>query len=445
MNEKIKTISLIALLTLAVYLTQKIWIQFPEIIPRFLEEDAVISDMNFHEDIIIPEKYLINFGDESYTLIYDDTNYGVFDSAKEIINHVFSSEEIIISHITYEEYVNFKEIKFIEFKLSEPINSYILSSSLNIMDLNDIVDEIDEIHKIYFSLDEEEFIILTNGENHVLIEDEDLKLEAIKSQVNTMKNGENYVKYEPLDSISPEIYVPSTMGFSLPELSVSNHIISLDEQDKNQIAERFFSREIDYIREIVESNGSTIYEFDNNVLKLSSNGVIEYFHVLEDTYSEPNLYISISTAVDFLINRMGLSNDIYLSKVEELKSDNGKGYRLYFRYHTNNIPLIVGEGFRDYIQIDVFNNQIKTYRHLANEGQIVNSRIESTHRLISPRRIIENNYELFEESKIESIDLSYFDPGTLEFSQKLQLVWAIDTSNTIYIFDAYTGNLLYEK
>lgn len=429
---------------LGIYLTQKVWIQFPEIIPGFFKEDEAIDEKNLLEDIIVPEKYLINFGQGEFTLIYDDREYSVFEEAKAIIKHMFSSKEITTSQISDEEYHEFKENKFIEFKYSEPMNAHILSASLDITNLNNIVDEIDKIHKIYFSLEEEAFFILTSGESHVLIGVEHSSLAPLKSQVYRMKNQENYVKYEPLEGVSSNTYIPKTTKIHLPELIVSNHILSLDAQSRNQLVERFFSREIDYIREIVESNGSTIYEYDNSVLKLNSNGVMEYFHVLEDSYSEPNLYISLSTAVDFLTNRVGVSNDIFLSRVEEIQSNSGNGYRLYFRYQTNNIPLIVGDGFGDYIQVDVFNNQIKTYRQLDNEGYVVNRKNDLVRNILSPREIIDNNAQL-EQHTIESIDLSYFDSGTLRFNQRLQLVWAIETSDKLYVFDAYIGSLIYER
>ena len=57
---------------------------------------------------------------------------------------------------------------------------------------------------------------------------------------------------------------------------------------------------------------------------------------------------------------------------------------------------------------------------------------------------IENLNEKIVES-IEDISLAYFDPCKKESNEKLIGVWTINIKGRIYVFDVYTGKLIYEK
>lgn len=437
MTEKLKTTALIVLLITGLYLTQKVWFQIPEI----QEINVGVEEVNLLDSIITPEKYIIHFGQGDFTIIYDDSEYDILERAKDSLKYLFSSDDIKISQEDYEKYSLLKEEGFIEFILPQAMNSYILAASLDIEDLNDIVNEVHMIERIFLNLNKDGNFLLVNGEDYLLVEDKNLSFDTIRDQIKVVEMKKNYTEYELID----DIYIPKDLKISIPDLSVSNLVHSLDSDERNRFAERFFSREIDYIREIVESNGSYIYEYDNKVLKLNSNGVIEYFHSLDDNYPESNLYISLTNAVDFLKTKVGLEKDIFLSQVERIETDNNKGYSFYFRYRTNYIPLLVGDGYKDYIQVDVFNNQVSNFHHLANEGQIISRSSDLNRSLISPEEIIRSNEDIFTDQDIRSIDISYFDNASSRFNQTLQLVWVFEGLEGLYAFDAYNGNLVYER
>ena len=67
----------------------------------------------------------------------------------------------------------------------------------------------------------------------------------------------------------------------MPLIYVENELDVDDIDGIREIAEAFFDKDIEYLREIIEGNGSILYIYDQRVLKIYQNGLLEYFHPLE--------------------------------------------------------------------------------------------------------------------------------------------------------------------
>ncbi len=149
----------------------------------------------------------------------------------------------------------------------------------------------------------------------------------------------------------------------------------------------------------MESNGSSIYVYNQRVLKLNINGTIEYFHALEETVSERNLYQSLLAASNFISEKAGVQKGMYLAKVDKIESDNSLGYRLTFRYRIRGIPVILGnQEVGEYVQMEVFNNHVRSYKYYARKDMNkVPSRIIEGKNMISAYDAIDKNYPLLKK------------------------------------------------
>ena len=161
---------------------------------------------------------------------------------------------------------------------------------------NDIVEKIQEVNSICFHLgNDEPFLILSKEDFHLKIFEPTIKLEALKSKISAMENIGNITYYYPMRDtvdVNNNIYIPVKMSKSIPVVYVENEINTDNIEDLRNIAELFFQKDIDYIREIVENNGSVIYLHDDKVLKINYRGFLEYIAPLEETVNERKLYIS---------------------------------------------------------------------------------------------------------------------------------------------------------
>lgn len=474
MKERFKSLLLLSLVGISLFLTKRLWIELPnEKLNIFSRNEEVYSASYLLSDMIMPNKYLLNFNEKYHTLFYDDSKHGLWTNARKILAGILGSRDIKIVDLPNDEFLTYNGKRSISFYFPEKVNTYILAKALDVKDPNFIVDKIADVKNIYIYLGKEDsFFVLSDGDKHISIYDTSIDLTNLKEQFLAIEEGKNYNYYFSMKDelgTDKDIYVPYDMKGSLPTVYVENEIRNLDEEKKRQIAEKFFKKDIDYIREMVESNGSTIYVYNQRVLKLNTNGTLEYFHALEEVVRKSNLYESLSAAAEFISKSAGVTKGMYLAKVEEISADDSLGYKLTFRYRVRGIPVILGNReVVDFIQIEVFNNHIRSYKHFIRKD--MNKPFDSIsagEKMLTSLDIIDINNDFIVEkyleirgiglsdgeelvledvlSIIEDITLSYFDPCLKDIEDELIPVWVIRTSQGLYAFDAYNGALVYQK
>lgn len=473
MKEKLKTFLLFSLVGISIFITQKLWLRFPTDFLKGIDLNRpTITTSYAISDMISPNKYLLNFDSENHTLVYDDSKYGLWASSKTSLKQIFESKTIKIEDIPNEDYILLEKDKSLIFYFPEEISSYILAKAWNINKPNNIVDTIPSISSIYIYLGNgEPFFVFSGNGQRVVVKDNNINTEMLKADINIIETDKKYPNYysmrEYLDTDN-DIYVLFNVNNMLPRVHVTNEIAIMDETQKNNLAKRFFNKEIDH-RYIVENNGSTIYRYYQKVLKLNINGTLEYFHNLEEPIKERNFYQSLSAAADFISQKTGVQKGMYLSKSEEIDIDGNKGYRLSFKYRVRGIPVILGNlQVDEYIQMDVFKDHIRNYKqyvrkdmNLTTNTVIENKPMLSSYDVIDMndetlknRYLINNSFEPGMDeaaqikkvlNSIKDITLAYYDPCLKDKEERLIGVWAIRLEDRILAFDAYSGSLVYER
>ena len=474
MKEKLKTFLLFSLVGISIFITQKLWLQFPTDFLKTIDLNRpAISSSYAISDMISPNKYLLNFSSDNHTLVYDDSKYGLWASSRTSLKHILESKTVKIKSISNEDYVEFEKNKSLIFYFPEEISTYILAKAWNITKPNDIVDAIPSINSIYIYLGSgEPFFVFSGDDKRVIVKDINIDTEMLKVDINIIERDKEYPNYysmrERLDTDN-DIYVLFNIENVLPRVFVTNEIAIMDEVQKNNLAKLFFNKEIGYIREIVEASGSTIYIYDQRVLKLNINGTLEYFHSLQEPIKERNFLQSLSAAADFISQKTGVQKGMYLSKSEEIEIDGNKGYRLSFKYRVRGIPVILGNlQVEEYIQMDVFKDHVRNYKQYVRKDMsltpntvIENKPMLSSYDIIDlnnetlkNRYLINNSFdpEMDESAQIKKvlnsikdITLAYYDPCLKDKEERLIGVWAIRLEDRILAFDAYTGSLVYER
>lgn len=474
MKERLKTFLLFSLVGISIFITQKLWLKFPTDFIKDIDiNKPAISTSYAISDMISPNKYLLNFDQDNHTLVYDDSKYGLWANSRSSLKQIFGSKTIKIENISNEDYILLEKDKSLIFYFPEEISSYILAKAWNINKPNDIVDTIPSISSIYIYLGNgEPFFVFSGNGQRILVKDVNINTEMLKVDINNIETDKEYPNYysmrQRLDTDN-DIYVLFNINNMLPRVFVTNEIAIMNESQKNNLAKRFFNKEIGFIREIVEVGGSTIYIYDQKVLKLNINGTLEYFHGLEEPVKERNFYQSISAAADFISQKTGVQKGMYLSKSEEIDIDGNLGYRLSFKYRVRGIPVILGNlQVDEYIQMDVFKDHIRNYKqYVRKDMNLTPNTVIENKAMLSSYDIIDMNNETLKNrylmnnsfdpdmdeaaqikkvlNSIKDITLAYYDPCLKDKEERLIGVWAIRLDNKILAFDAYSGSLVYER
>lgn len=471
-KERLKTLLLISLVGISLLFTKKSWIEMPNGLANIFEAEKVYSSTYLLSDMLAPNRYLLNFDAKYHTVLNNDFENGLEAHAKELITAGLNSREIEIRDLSDEEYHAYNDRRSVVFYFPDKVNTFILSKVLDIDKPNAIADSIPEIDKVYIYLGEgEAFYIFSDEKDHIKVYSQSLDTSKLGERVDQIEAKKNYNYYDSMENrfgIKSNIFIPYEMNNPIPRVFVENKIVSFTEDDKKQLVETFFDKDIDYIREIVENNGSTIYVYNQRVLKLDINGTLEYFNSLDKKVNKRNLYASMNTATDFISKNTDLIRNMYLNKIEEIEVDGSMGYRFTFGYRVGGIPVILGnEEVEDFIEMEVFNSEIRLYKHhirrymnrelerISFEKKILSSFqvIDMNDEFIMNAYLKENNIDLKEDeniieevlSSIKNIDLAYFDPSIKTIGEELIPVWVIESEKGYYAFNVYNGQLVYQQ
>lgn len=470
--ERFKTILLLSLVIISLLLTRQIWIKSPYRTGLAFEDGKLDTDDYIRIDIIKPHKYLLNFNEDSHTIFHSDMNNNLWTSVHSSLVDILSSNNVKTEEISNEEFITYHDNRSIVFYFPEQYNTYILARFLDIPQPNDITEKIQKVDSIYVYLGKgEPYLVFSDKDFHLKIYESNLDLEYIKTKVGQIEKSNNITYYYPMrDSlnVNNDIYIPYKMSRAIPTVYVKNDINTDNIEDIRKIAEVFFQKDIDYIREIVENNGTVLYLYGDEVLKVSQNGFLEYYSPLEEQVPERNLYVSLVTASEFLSSNMEIPEDLYLDDIQEIESGGNLGYRFTFKYRIGGLPVILkNEEIEDFIQLEVFNKYIRSYKRFIREEMSVKSNnvigntemlsayeiISMNYDLIKNDYMVENNVQAIDEDKlkeelllnIEDISIAYLDPCENKVREKLIGVWILKTKNNVYAFDVYDGSLVIKK
>lgn len=476
-KERFKTFLLLLLVCISIFLTNQLWMKMPYKVFSLIKKEEYLGASYLLADMLEPHKYLLNFDRKTHTMFYSKHKENLWISTCPILSNVLSSSNFKTDVITDDEFFKYLKKRSIVFYFPEKFNTYILARSLEINKPNSITEKMPKVESIYLYIGSgKPFFIFSNENDHLMvydIYDIDVDITTLKEYVKGIEETVDYTYYYPMkDTLGSNnnTFIPYEMSKNLPLVSVERKLNPENIEEIRDIAKEYFNKDIDYIREIVEKDGSIIYLYDQKVLKINQNGILEYFSPLEEPVLERNLYISLNTVAEFLSNHIDNPEDMYLAKIEEIKFEENLGYKLIFGHRVMGLPVILANNdIEDFIEIDVFNKYIRNYKIFSRENKnISNFNIEKNKRILSTFDIINMNYDILEKdyiyykrlnkekidkktimedtlSSICNIDIAYMDPCSKEQENKLIGVWLLETENKVYAFDVYSGELVFEK
>ncbi|RKD32100.1 two-component system activity regulator YycH [Thermohalobacter berrensis] len=465
-KENIKTLFLILLVVTSIVLTKQLWVEVPyRLFPSFIEKNSN-ENVKYNyilEDIITPEKYLVSFGN-NYTMLYSGESDDLWNEMKKVLKTVLGSSNVRLKKISSKEFLDYKIKRSASFYFSLNISTHIFTKVLDVNPKVPIYDNLTYIKSIHFYLDKEPFLVLSNGQSYFKLDNLNIDITAIDKLHKTIEE-EDYTKYYSLKEIwgiDNDIYIPLTIKYNLPDIYVKSEINTNDDSRVESIARLFFGDELDYARKIIESNGSIIYLYNQKGLKISEDGILEYFDSIDEPIVDRNLYLSLNTAVNFITKHIGWPKDAYLSSIKEIEYDKNKGYQFSFTYKINGVPVVPNnEKIKSSIKIEVFNEYVKSYVRYIRDIDIPRSVSISINKAMSPKDVIEKNLELIkqdyiinnnlENTKVENyeilasineISLKYYDPSSKKSGEELIPVWEININGVEYLFNIYNGNVV---
>ncbi len=456
---KIKNIILVVMVFVCIYLSSSVWLKLPSFLEYRSEhgnnnQNVVAADI---WNVVKPIKNVIKYKD-NYTISYSDEQ-NLWGMAVYIINDAF--ERFNNSSINESAAFPSQYLKF-DFTVNIPVEIFTAHMKIN---NNEIKTRIKSIKNIIIDLDNTNAIYIYNGENTIKIEDDLIDAQEI---VNIVKqydfNGKTqYAFNQKIGDKTIQVPIPQEKT-ALNPVFVRSELDVFDTETINKIAKNYFKNNYDYVRKSVEVSGNLVYMYrTEKILKINSEGLLDFYDTTEEMGSSSDVYESLVTAVNFTEEFLGFPEDGYLSNIESVEYDGNFGYRYTFSYKIKERPILFSRVRENSaLQIDVVDNNVISYKRfirIIDESQmnkmndvqilpavdVIMRNLDSESDILGQDEISQLKplkQEMLED--ISNIYLGYFDLSRISREQLLRVVWVIETGEKSYIFNAISGALIEE-
>lgn len=404
-------------------------------------------------DAVMPEYIGVNFEGGKHTTIDNPRDGDIWGDCIEILKAIFEEKGKTIRSretITEEVYNSFLLQESIVLFFNKDITPLTFLNALGVEEPKDVVDDYEEIKFIYISLGKN-FIVIGEKDELNLLTLDYLESREVKKKIDNiyLGNFNPYVLGKDILGGNNFNYIPKISEHKVEKVRFENILTTLDEQNLENIVFSFFGKEVNYLREIKEEGSQTIYVDGPRILKISEKGLISYFNPEQEPTKERNLYLSLENALAFISNNLGYDGSLYLKEIIPIEIQDNQGFKIIFGKNSSGYKVeLIDDDIVDYIEIDVFNEQIRRYSQLFRGdvgGTVLYNEIDSTQELrpivaanlnYINDRLFENpdDYLTYEEvlGEIRKAFVVYTDLGA---DEDLGLAWKVEIKDETFYFN----------
>ncbi len=459
---KIKNTILLATVLICIYFSSNVWLKLPEFFSPNAYEDSNAEEIEADIwKVLKPVKNVIKY-DDNYTVMYSD-DIGLWEEALNIINSAFNASNSTVTQTAAfpSEYLKF------DFNTNIPVEIFTIHMKI---ENNDINNEVKNIKNIIIDLNDNNSIYIYNGENNVKILSTQINSKELTDIVKSI-DFDTKTKYSMQEKIGDEtIQVPVPMELSaLNPVFVQSELDVFDINKINEIAKDYFKNDYDYVRKSVEVSGNLVYVYrTEKILKISEDGLLEFYDASIEPENGLDVYNSFSAAVNFIEEFLGFPENVYLSNVENIHVEGNEGYRFTFSYSILERPILFSRVRENSaLQIDVAGKDVISYKRFIRNIDDEQRNKMSEINVLPAIDVINSNVDISDSTgiseeggdeadarpkpirpemikEINNIYLGYFDLSRISREQVLRVVWVMETNEKTFIFNAISGLLIEE-
>ncbi|WZL73081.1 two-component system activity regulator YycH [Clostridiaceae bacterium 35-E11] len=480
-KEKFKTILLMTLFVLSIALTKQLWISVP--IPHDMSFANQMKNMDSKVenhtkdifDIFSPQSFTVNFGGGLHTVFYDDV-YNIWAEVLSILQNSSSKKDVIIEEIEVQRWMEENKARSIkmDFGFSMPVDA--LGSVFKGKEIEVLDEKVSSVDSILVSLIDEDSIYIAdcNEGKYYRIKGKGEK-KNLFNIMNTIEAESHspYYAIKDIYGVENNNLMPLELDNNIPKIRVVQEIDPTNNTQVEAFAGTFFGENFDFVRKMVESNGSVIYMYGygQKSLKIDASGMLEYIEQMDEEKSRNSVTFdhALKIALKFVGDHGSWSSvEAYLKQANAMEKGKKKGYQFVFGYRLNRFPIYYSDEIgSEAIEVHVMGEQITYYKRLLKKEKIAMNFLENNEDtlILSTPEVIDQNFDMIMEdyikdmniaiqgtmmeeilkevlSSIETVEIGYYYKPMKE-PDKLIPVWIIKLDKRIYYFDVYTGTLMY--
>lgn len=462
--ERIKTIALIFMFFLALYMTRTIFSMENQseerIMPNYESQEK--EKINVY-DYIRAEAYYMNLDGLSYTIIYDNSIQEKLWEELMVLIDEMEPENLESNIISIDDYR--KAFENIGVKYEMPFHMdkelFFRDESLDIdVSISEVVISLDNNRiYIYDGKNERAYSIPTEQAVSNITEIYETVKSSDYSDYRVLVNNDDYRNvYTSLDSnnVFSSLKVANTVGLSLKDKSDGN----------KKIAQNIFGEGFNFVNKLVDSQDAEIYMYGygDKALRFDQYGGIIYIEKFDDdNYLKQDLLSSLELALSNIYKYGYTPNSLYLSSYKlEVDKYGYESYEMCFDYRMKNY-IVQNKLGENSIKVVVKGSQVVNLQEDIKRyvASIKEDSLESSSENLKFDKVIDINYVEIEEnflgdsssdyissdfviadilSSVESVKMKYrLDEEDNDIFNPVMEVQILDR---VYTFDLTEGNIL---
>lgn len=478
--EKIKTTLVVVLFMITILLLYFLW-GSNTLSKNFFEpnDNQLVTNEIDVQKFIKPFRVQINFGGSNYTVLYS----GIDELLNQYIESIKPKEEenIKIEEISKDKWDEILSMKSVRFDYDYNVPFVALKGILGTTKIpGDAI--IETVSQAVYSKADVKSHFIYDGKNdryfRIIFEHEHTEILDSISKIEE----KDYDIYHPIKKYfgkDNNNLMPFKLKNNMEVVQCEQEIQSYESDTINILAEIFFRESFDFVRKIIEHNGTVIYMYGygEKILTVSDKGYLEYKEEIDiDNHENSDYTEALSIALSYVSNHgnwqtlKGTEIYPYLKESRKVTRVNQKGYKFVFGYRINGYPVYYEKD--EAIEVEVIGKQVVYYkRFILNQKDtlqyLTNDNDEDIKDKIIPTNIIlTNNYETLKEifiqngydfsdqtyeqilnemvSMIQRVDIGYYLSDKTQETSNLNLIpsWVFTTDKFKIYFGIKSGMYL---
>lgn len=457
MREQVRTLILVVLACFGIFFATKVWLVLPErtSLLKPIGTNTDISDQVI--EMIVPEKAILNFGVDEHTVIYDVRS--IWPNYYDLLRDKFSEDKIELlrmEKIDKRAYYLLQGERSLIFSINNEVYEEVLTEILNLKDEPSFTGKIREL---YFTA-KGNFVVLVTDNAYYQVFLDDSPIPTIATYLEGIYQDQKYTPYQnlwELYRVESLAYIPTGAIPSPKQRAYEDQLSKLDNIIRADLAERFLEQSVERAKLIRESE-STLYVSGQKSFRIDDSGYLDYRDKTVSNKSSEDMTATLSHALDFLLQKTGLSKELFIQSMTPIELQGNKGYSIDFSFIENPYYVIPnnykGKG---YISMQIFDDHVTylhyIYRSIASEE----TETEVSEDLMGIDQIIEDNFENLQRilgdpemgledfwGNVSNVSLLYID-DVLKSKSTLNPCYRVNWNQKVFYFDATTGIFLMEK
>lgn len=459
--KTVKNLLLFFMVILSIYLSSQVWLQLPDFLP--FNKNSSTENLDNQQDIdkkfwelVRPHKYMIR-EDANLREIHVEDEALLWQNALTSLETALKNLSESQSSLFAGEFCPGDYIAM-EFENKIPTEIFIGKFKVN----KDIIknNKMRNIKKIFFRLNDPNVIYLFNGDSTVMIKSSKIDNSEIYRNLKDIKESEYLLYKQDIEIDGEKVPIPiPDISTALNPVFVKSELDIKDKKTIEAIAKDYFKNTFDYVRRSEDIEGDIRYVYKNEkVLKISSDGLLDFFNSNVDIESNSNVYQGFLSAIKFASSFLNFHTDMYLSDVQSIQHERNFGYNFIFTYRIKNKPIFFSR-IRESaaLEVKVIGDSVVSYKRrirdldTKQDGEMEEVKIMSFEEVLRKQVIRNEDQEesntlrVIDKSMIKDINnvyLAYYDYARNPKVQQLIVVWVVQIKDKIYVFNAITGSLL---